>query len=186
MLVTVKGGTGEPVWNSPDGRVSIYEIVDENGTKWSTKSHKIGKGIGQSFEVDIEQKNGKTYLRLPPDPQYAGSQPAQQAITTPQPVVHSVSPTNEDNTPLILAIRELTQAINLTNAYQRANFGAKESTQGEPVSEPAPDLSPDTDYSPSDVNQDDYTPSDAEIAEMETTTPEQIIEIFGGEIVDDL
>jgi hypothetical protein len=68
MLITVKEGTGVPVWTSPDQRVSIYDIVDGDGNKWSTKSHKIGKGQGQSFEVEIEQKNGKTYLRLPYDP----------------------------------------------------------------------------------------------------------------------
>lgn len=91
MQITVKEANGIPVWNSPDGKVSIYEIVDQDGNKWSTKSHKIGKGEGQTFEVEVENKNGKTYLRIPYDPnssRYPAPAPAQQAL----PVQQSTTP----------------------------------------------------------------------------------------------
>lgn len=177
MQITVKGGTGNPVWQSPDGRVSIYDIVDQDGNKWSTKSHKIGKGIGQSFDVEVEQKNGKTYLRLPVDPNspYANNQPAPGQ----QPLAPSTPSAPGNSSELIEAIRELTQAIQLSNAYQSASSGAKQAVAREPMTISEPSSGP----IPPD---EDYMPSDDEIAEMETTTPEQIAELFGGEIVDDL
>lgn len=75
MTITVK--EAKQAWESPDGKIKIYDLVDQDGNAWSTFSHKIGNGIGQAFDVEVYQKKGKTYLRLPVDPNspYANKAP---------------------------------------------------------------------------------------------------------------
>lgn len=67
MLITVKSST--VAWKSPDGKITIYDIIDQDGNQWQTRSRKIGEGIDQSFDCTTTvSKSNKTYLIQVPDP----------------------------------------------------------------------------------------------------------------------
>lgn len=65
MLITPKNVTKK--WVSPDNRVTIWELQDQNGTTWATRSQSIADSEGQTLELTTTVSNtGKTYLVRPP------------------------------------------------------------------------------------------------------------------------
>lgn len=87
MKITVK--SSNKVWSSPDGQISIYDITDQDGNKWQTRSNKIAEAIDQVLDLTTTvSKSGKTYLvQVPREgsewsrPSYA-TQPHQTAPET--------------------------------------------------------------------------------------------------------
>lgn len=60
-------------WQSPDQKITIWDVIDSDNNKWSTMSGKIANAIGQTIEVTTRTNNkGKTYLVTP---QPGGYQP---------------------------------------------------------------------------------------------------------------
>ncbi len=53
---TVRSGNKQ--WSSPDGKVSIYEVVGEDGYSYPTLSRKLGEGAGKTFEI-MARADGK-------------------------------------------------------------------------------------------------------------------------------
>ncbi len=76
MLITIKNVKHE--WKSPDERVNIWSLNDQDGNSWQTRSQKIASSEGQTMELTTTiSKGGKTYLIQPPREDGAyGPQPA--------------------------------------------------------------------------------------------------------------
>lgn len=81
MTITVK--TSKKAWTSPDGKITIFDLTDQDGNQWQTRSKAIGEGIGQTFDCTTTiSSSNKTYLIQTPNPNspYASPQPAQTAL----------------------------------------------------------------------------------------------------------
>lgn len=65
MKISVRSSA--EAWKSPDGKITIWDVIDGEGATWQTMSGKIANAIGQTIDVTTRTNTkGKTYLITPP------------------------------------------------------------------------------------------------------------------------
>ena len=65
MQITIKNVQKD--WMSPDGKITIHSLEDQDGNKWKTMSGTIAAAEGQTMELTTRvSAKGQTYLIQPP------------------------------------------------------------------------------------------------------------------------